>query len=79
MCQADVTQRTQVENMVLQCLSNFGSIDVLVNNAGIAQQKLFQDISDGEWDIMMDVNVKGMFNCCQAVLPHMLKVKRAKS
>jgi len=78
MCQADVTQRTQVENMVLQCLSNFGSIDVLVNNAGIAQQKLFQDISDGEWDIMMDVNVKGMFNCCQAVLPHMLKTKRGK-
>jgi 3-oxoacyl-[acyl-carrier protein] reductase len=78
MCQADITQRAQVENMVMQCMTSFGSIDVLVNNAGIAQQKLFQDIPGSEWDDMMNVHVKGMFNCCQAVLPHMLKEKRGK-
>lgn len=78
MYQADVSERAQVENMIHQCLGCFGRIDVLVNNAGIAQQKLFQDISECDWDNMLNVNVKGMFNCCQAVIPYMLKEKRGK-
>jgi 3-oxoacyl-[acyl-carrier protein] reductase len=75
---ADITERKQVEAMVEKCLSSFGQIDVLVNNAGIAQTKLFPDILENEWDLMMDVHVKGMFHCCQSVLHYMLKKKKGK-
>lgn len=52
-----------------------GYADVLVNNAGIAQQKLFTDISEEEWDAMFDVHVKGAFRLCQAFLPEMIRRK----
>jgi len=66
--QGDVRNRIQVDNMLNIIYSRFGNIDVLVNNAGVAQQKLFADISEDDWNLMFDVNIKGMFNCCQGVL-----------
>jgi len=71
---ADVSDGGQVESMIKE----IGDIDILVNNAGIAQQKLFTDISEAEWDRMFNVNVKGMFNCCKNVLPHMIDKKKGK-
>jgi 3-oxoacyl-[acyl-carrier protein] reductase len=76
--QADVSKRTQVESMVDSSIGRFGSIDVLVNNAGIAQQRLFTDITDEDWDTMLNIHVKGIFHCCQAVLPFMISKKRGK-
>lgn len=76
--QADVSNNIQVINMVNQAYEIFGSIDALVNNAGIAQQKLFTDISEKEWDEMFAINVKGAYNCCQAVLPNMIHNKSGK-
>ncbi|MEA4925776.1 MAG: 3-oxoacyl-ACP reductase FabG [Syntrophomonadaceae bacterium] len=77
-CKADITKRDQVEAMIQAGIRKFGTIDILVNNAGIAQQKLFTDISEKEWDRMLDVNVKGLFNCCQCVVPHMVNKKAGK-
>lgn len=76
--QADVSSQEQVFNMIENVNSHFGNIDILVNNAGIAGQSLFTDISTEEWDRMFDINVKGMFQCCKAVLPHMIRNRWGK-
>lgn len=75
---ADVSDPRQVCDMVEQVMEQFGSIDVLINNAGIAQQKLFTDLTEDDWDHMFDVNVKGLFHCCQAALPRMITAKQGK-
>ncbi len=71
---ADVSDREQVERM----FAFAGGVDVLVNNAGIAQQKLFTDITVQDWDRMFDVDVKGVFHCCQCALPFMIHNKSGK-
>ena len=75
---ADVSDRRQVDELISKAIDNFGNIDILVNNAGIAQQILFNDISESMWDNMFDINVKGVFNCTQAVLPYMIHNKSGK-
>jgi len=75
---ADVSDENQVQIMVDEVAKVFGTIDVLVNNAGIAQQKLFIDISEQEWNKMLAVNVSGVFHCCQKVLPIMIKNQKGK-
>jgi 3-oxoacyl-[acyl-carrier protein] reductase len=77
-CRADVTDRRQVDAMVGECVRRFGQIHVLVNNAGIARQRLFSDIKEAEWDEMFGVHVKGAYNCCQSVLPQMISRKQGK-
>ncbi len=76
--QADVSDKEQTRAMVSAALTEYGGIDVLVNNAGIAQQKLFTDITKEDWDRMVAVNLTGVFNCCQSVLPHMIRQKRGR-
>ena len=76
--QADVAVRADVDRMVRQIGEEFGGVDVLVNNAGIAQQKLFTDITPEEWERMLAVNLTGMFHCCQAVLPCMIHRKSGR-
>jgi 3-oxoacyl-[acyl-carrier protein] reductase len=75
---ADVSKRCQVERLVAYGLERFGDIDVLVNNAGLSQTGLFGDFTEQEWDAIFAVNLKGVFNCCQSVLPVMLRKKRGK-
>lgn len=66
--QADVADRKSVNAMFDVIDSTFGKIDVLVNNAGIAQQRLFTDISIDEWKNMIGINLDGVFNCSQEAL-----------
>jgi 3-oxoacyl-[acyl-carrier protein] reductase len=75
---ADVTKKDEVDSMVDFCVEVFGSIDILINNAGIAKQKLFIEISGEEWDEILNTNLKGVFNCSQAVLRYMLPEKKGK-
>lgn len=77
-CKTDVSSREQVQNAFKNATESFGGVSVLVNCAGIAQQKLFTDITEQDYDRMMDINVKGVFNCCQAALPFMLHNKSGK-
>lgn len=69
---ADVTKKDEVEAMVAEARKRLGPINILVNNAGIAQIKDFLDISPAEWQRMLDVHMKGTFLCTQAVLPDMI-------
>ena len=74
--QADVSVRTQVDAMVAQCGRELGQATLLVNNAGVAGQALFQDVTDELWDRYFGVNLCGARNAIQAVLPGMLHEKR---
>ncbi|MDY5942685.1 MAG: SDR family oxidoreductase [Oscillospiraceae bacterium] len=74
--QADVSVRTQVDAMVAQCGCELGQATLLVNNAGVAGQALFQDVTDELWDRYFGVNLCGARNAIQAVLPGMLHEKR---
>lgn len=73
--QMDAADRESVERAVAQVLRDYGHIDVLVNNAGISQIKLFGDITPQDWDRMLAVNLTGCFNTCHAVLRHMIARK----
>ena len=73
--QADVSVRTQVDAMVAQCGRELGQATLLVNNAGVAGQALFQDVTDELWDRYFSVNLCGARNTIQAVLPRMLHEK----
>jgi len=68
---ADVTRKEEVGKAVDQVLAKFGRVDILVNNAGIVKPALLEDVQDGDWDAVVNVNLKGAFFCTRAVLPAM--------
>lgn len=69
----DIRKFQDSQRMVKIVLANYGTIDVLVTNAGIAQQKPFTTITENDWDNMFDVNIKGVFNVCKGVIPAMIE------
>ena len=73
---ANISNREDVEDMVDYCIKEFGGLDVLVNNAGVSQDKLFTDITDEDWDNMMNINLKGSFYCSQVALKYMISEKK---
>lgn len=79
---ADVATQTDAIRLADETARRFGRIDILVNNAGIyadlERKKPFDEISDAEWDRVMAVNVKGMWQCAKAVVPHMRKQHAGK-
>ena len=72
---ADVSDYAAMQSAADAITKKFGDIDVLVNNAGIACQKMMNDITEADWDRMFDVNVKGCFNCVKAVMDGMIHNK----
>ena len=73
---ADVGDPEQVEALFRTAERELGQIEALVNNAGIAQQKLFTDLTDEDWDELFRVDVKGVFLCCRRALPAMIRRHR---
>lgn len=69
---ADVTQRDSVQEFVNAAIAQFGQVDVLVNNAGIFFNAVFEDMSDEQWESMLRVNVTGVFLPSQIVIRHWL-------
>ena len=74
--QADIADRESADACVRAASEELGPVELLVNNAGISRQGLFQDLDDAAWDRLLAVNLTGPRNTVLAVLPHMLSEKR---
>ncbi|KXG10516.1 3-oxoacyl-[acyl-carrier-protein] reductase [Anoxybacillus rupiensis] len=71
--QADVSNTEAVEQMVKEVIDRYGRVDILVNNAGITRDNLLMRMKEEEWDDVININLKGVFNCTKAVTRPMLK------
>jgi 3-oxoacyl-[acyl-carrier protein] reductase len=74
----DVANYTDVDRMTQAVMERFGHIDILVNNAGIARDKLILRMTEEDWDAVLNINLKGTFNCTKAVIKHMAKQRSGK-
>jgi 3-oxoacyl-[acyl-carrier protein] reductase len=72
---ADISKRSEVQELIKYTLEKFGNIDVLINNAGISQEKMFIDLTDEDWNNMIQTNLTSAFYTIQEVLPTMIHNK----
>ncbi len=72
-CQADISNVEHVQNMVQETVNTFGRVDILVNNAGVTKDNLLMRMKEEEWDEVIAINLKGVFNCAKAVTRPMMK------
>ncbi|MCX9085117.1 MAG: 3-oxoacyl-ACP reductase FabG [Candidatus Methanoperedens sp.] len=68
----NVVDREQSRSMVKTTMEKYGRIDILINNAGITQDALVSKMTEQQWDLVIDINLKGVFNCTQAVVEVMI-------
>lgn len=73
---ADVSQRYEVHKMIENILNKYGKIDVLINNAGISEYKVFSDVTDEDWNKIINTNLYSAFCVTQEVLPNMIHYKK---
>jgi 3-oxoacyl-[acyl-carrier protein] reductase len=71
----NVTDRASIQAVVDQVMQKQGRIDILINNAGITQDARLVKMTEVQFDAVIDVNLKGVFNCTQLIVPHMLEAK----
>jgi NAD(P)-dependent dehydrogenase (short-subunit alcohol dehydrogenase family) len=76
--QHDVTSWDSTASVVDRTLTDFSKIDILVTNAGVSKSVPFHELDVAEWDRVNDVNIKGVFICCRAVIPHMMQRRYGK-
>jgi len=72
---ADISKKADVDRMVQETIAAFGRIDILVNNAGLERAGPLRKLSEADWDVTVDVNLKGAFLCSQGVHGHMVEKK----
>lgn len=75
---ADVTKRSEVQDLMKAAVEKFGQIHILVNNAGAVRRRPFLELTDEDWDIVLAVDLKGEFNCIQAVASYMMQKRYGK-
>jgi 3-oxoacyl-[acyl-carrier protein] reductase len=76
--EGDVSNPADAENIVAKTVEQLGGIDILVNNAGIARDRLLLRMTEEDWDAVLNVNLKGTFNCTKAAVKYMIKRKSGK-
>lgn len=76
--QVDVANRERVQAMVAEVIDEFGKIDILINNAGITRDATLLKMDPVDFQRVLDVNLTGVFNCTQAVVPHMVNAQSGK-
>ena len=74
-CETDVTKKSDCDNLVKQAIEKYGTVDVLINNAGLMPLSFVKSLKIDEWDRMIDVNIKGVLYCTAAVVPTMVEKK----
>jgi 3-oxoacyl-[acyl-carrier protein] reductase len=72
-CLVDVSDFQSAQEFIGCAISEFGKVDILVNNAGITRDNLLMRINENDWDDVINVNLKGVYNCCKAVIRPMMK------
>ncbi len=72
-CVADVRKLEETQKMMAVAVENFGGLDILVNNAGLARDNITSRMTDEQWDLCIDINLKGAFNCIRAASKYMMK------
>ena len=73
--QADVSDFAAAQHLVKTTLDSYGQVDILVNNAGTTRDKLLLMMKEADWDVVMETNLKSVFNCCKAVARPMVRRK----
>ena len=76
--QMDVSSPESAQGGIDQALEQFGQLDILINNAGITRDSLLMRMSEEDWDAVLTINLKGVFNCCKAVVRSMMKARRGR-
>lgn len=75
---ADISTWEGAKMLAEKTKETYGRIDILVNNAGITRDKLLRDMEEDDWDKVLDINLKGAFNCCKFVTPYMIEQQYGK-
>lgn len=75
---ADISKLDEVENLIKTSKEKFGTIDIIVNNAGITKDNLILRMKEEDFDNVIDVNLKGVFNCLKSITPVMVRQKKGK-
>ena len=76
--QTDISKWDGAKDLIEKAKNRFGKIDILVNNAGITRDMLVRDMQEEDWDKVLDINLKGAFNCCKFATPYMVEQKYGK-
>lgn len=74
----DVTDRVSVDSLVANVVKTYGTIDILINNAGITRDAMLLKMKPSDFQQVLDVNINGVFNCTQAVVPHFIEKSSGK-
>jgi 3-oxoacyl-[acyl-carrier protein] reductase len=78
MIKADVSELSEAKSLIQKAENKWGKIDILINNAGITRDNLLLRMKESEWDDVMDINLKGVFNCTKAITRLLMKQRSGK-